>query len=347
MLHLVRAVCATRWLKRALVAASLGAVVNLGLPALAADNLHVGTATTSVIVAPLLLMDVQSDLMTRRDITMKITDFQGKSANCITALIAKSTDVCIVGTTTGTDAIAEGADLKVIGSFSIPINEVVLSAKTVQKLGVAPTAPVADRLKAMKGLRIISAAPGSAHYITLDRMLQGAGLTIKDLKYQVLGDTVAMVQAIKNDQVDGAMWSAGSLGGMIADGSGVRWISVPKGDVPALSALPYTGIFVRSDWLEKNQDLVKRFQAALTEAVEIVRAGADETSKKIKAKYFPSLDNVIWEDGLAQARAGFFTGGKIPKAGWDGFLDLQAKSSSKNYAPAAFDKVVTQSARVD
>lgn len=313
----------------------------------AQDAIRFGAATTSVIVAPFLLGTVEPEIFAKHNIKLEPTYFQGKSANCIAALIGKSIHMCSVGTTTGTDAIAEGAKMQAIVFFAGPINEVILSKKTVDKLGVSPDAPVADRIKAMKGLRIISAAPGSAHYTTLNNMLEQVGLSIKDLKYQVLGDTVAMMEAIRNDQVDGAMWSAGALGGVLEKGEGVRWISVPRGDLPNQTSLPYNTIFANTEWIKANPDLLKRFQAAYADAVKAVKDNPAEASKKIKAAFAPQLDQAIWDDGFEQTLPVLFDGGKAPRAGWDLWLKLQTANTGKDYTAAAYETAVNSGARAD
>jgi NitT/TauT family transport system substrate-binding protein len=197
----------------------------------------------------------------------------------------------------------------------------------------------------MKGLRMISAAPGSAHWTTLNMMMQRVGLSIKDLNYQVLGDTVAMMEAIRNDQVDGALWSAGSLGGLIASGEGVRWISVPRGDLPEQTILPYNVVFANNAWADKNPDVLKRFQAGFADAVKAVKDNPEEASKKIKAAFAPDMDQTIWDDGFAEMLPVLFDGGKAPREGWDMWLKLQAENTGKDYAPAAYEIAVDPGAR--
>lgn len=313
--------------------------------AVEAKELRLGTATTSIIVGPLLLADVMPELMSEQGIELKITGFHGKSSNCIAALLARSIDICIVGTTTGTSAIAEGASLTAVGGMSAPINEIILSKATVDKLPIDASASVEEKLKALDGLRIISAQPGSAHYLTLNHMLESVGLSVDNLQYQVLGDTQAMMNAIRNNAVDGAMWSAGALGGTIADGSGIRWISIPRGDFPTLAKLPYTTFFADSGWVEENADLVKSFQTAMAQAAKYIADHPEEAGKAIRAKYFPEMDDKIWQDGYAEAQSAYLEGGKIPRAGWDLFIELQSSSRKKDYSPAAYEKVVMPSAQ--
>ncbi|MER2533793.1 MAG: ABC transporter substrate-binding protein [Rhizobiaceae bacterium] len=333
---------------RAVAAAGIAfASLSATVQAQAEDVIKFGSATTSVIVAPFLLATVEPEIFGKHDIKLEVTYFQGKSANCVAALIGNSINMCAVGTTTGTDAIAEGAKIRAGAFFAGPINEVILSKKTVDKLGVSPDAPVDERIKAMNGLRIISAAPGSAHWTTLNMMLQRVGLSVKDLKYQVLGDTVAMMEAIRNDQVDGALWSAGSLGGLIAKGEGVRWISVPRGDLPEQSALPYNTIFVNNDWADKNPDVLKRFQAGFADAIKAVKDNPAEASKKIKAAFAPDMDQTIWDDGFEAVLPVLYDGGKGPREGWDAWLKLQAENTGKNYSTAAYDTAVDKGAQAN
>jgi len=335
-------------LKHMVAAAGLLATVwTSTTPAHAEDVIRYGSATTSVIVAPFLLGVVEPEIFGKHGIKLETTYFQGKSANCVAALIGGGIDLCSVGTTTGTDAIAEGAKIKAVAFFAGPINEVILSKKTVDRLGVAQDAPVEERIKALDGLRIISAAPGSAHWTTLNMMLNRVGLSVDNLKYQVLGDTVAMMEAIRNDQVDGALWSAGSLGGLLASGEGVRWISVPRGDLPEQSGLPYNTIFANNDWAEKNPDVLKRFQTAFAEAIEKVRANPEEASKKIKAEFAPDMDQTIWDDGFAEMLPALLDGGKSSREGWEMWLKLQAENTGKDYAPAAYELAVDEGARAD
>jgi ABC-type nitrate/sulfonate/bicarbonate transport system substrate-binding protein len=334
--------------KRTAAALGLTAVAWSGVGAAQAEDvINFGSATTSVIVAPFLLATVEPEIFGKHDLKLEVTYFQGKSANCVAALIGGSIDMCAVGTTTGTDAIAEGAQIKAGAFFAGPINEVILSKKTVDKLGVSPEAPVDERIKAMNGLRIISAAPGSAHWTTLNMMLQRVGLSVKDLQYQVLGDTLAMMEAIRNDQVDGALWSAGSLGNLLATGEGVRWISVPRGDLPEQLALPYNTVFVNNAWAEKNPDVLKRFQAALGDAIKIVKDDPEGSSKKIKAAFAPDMDQTIWDEGFEAVLPALYDGGKAPRSGWEAWLRLQAENTGKDYAPAAFDIAVDEGARAD
>ncbi|TKT74473.1 ABC transporter substrate-binding protein [Aquamicrobium sp. LC103] len=313
----------------------------------AADTVRYGIAGLSANHAPALLGEAQPEVFAKHDIDIEITDLRGNSANCIAALLSEAIDVCQVGSPTGVDAIVEGAPLKAVAVTAGPVSELVLSKQTADRLGIAANAPVDDRIAALKGLRIVSAAPGSAHYITLDRMLREAGLTISDVQYRTLGDVAAMMESIRNDQIDGAMWGIGGLGGVLADGSGVRWISLAGGDVPELKAVPYVTVYARTAWIDENTSVVKRLHASLADAIAMIKSDPDAISPVIKAKYFETLDANLWHDGFQQAAGSFLDGAKVTRAGWELLLELQAESTGKDYGSAGYEAVILEIARTE
>jgi ABC-type nitrate/sulfonate/bicarbonate transport system substrate-binding protein len=329
-----------------LVTAAMG-IFGMAGAASAADLVRYGVAGISANHAPALLGAAKPEIFAKHDIAIEITDLRGNSANCIAALLSKAIDVCQVGSPTGVDAIVEGAPLKAIAVTAGPVSELVLSKQAVDRLGVAADAPIKDRIAALKGLRIVSAAPGSAHYITLDRILREAGLTIADLQYRTLGDVKAMMESLRNDQIDGAMWGIGGLSGSLADGSGVRWISLAGGDVPELKAVPYVTVYALTSWIDENPAVVERLHASLADAIQIIKSDPDSVGPAIKQKYFEALDETLWRDGFQQAAGSFLDGAKVSRAGWELLLRLQAESTGKNYDTAGYEAVILPIARAD
>ena len=178
-------------------------------------------------------------------------------------------------------------------------------------------------------------------------MLHEAGLSIDDLQYRTLGDVVAMMESMHNDQIDGAMWGIGGLGGVLADGTGVRWISLAGGDLPDLKAVPYVTVYARDAWIEANPDVVERLHAALADAIARIKADPDAIAPVIKAKYFEALDDEQWRDGFEQAAGSFLDDAKVSEAGWNLLLELQGESTGKDYATAGYDAVILPQARAD
>ncbi len=316
------------------------------LQAQAQQVVKYGVAAISMSHAPAMMSAVAPEIFAKHGIRMELTDFRGNSQNCLTAMITGSVETCQTGTTTGTDAIAEGAAIKGIAVIIGPISEIVLSAKTVAKLGnINATSPLADRMRALKGLRLVSSGPGTAHYVTLDAMMKKAGMGIGDIKFRTLGDTIAMMEGIRNDQIDGAMWTVGTLAGVIADKSGVRWINVAGGEVPEFRGVPYVTTYAQSAWVEKNADLANRVNAALADATAAMKKEPAKYSKLLKEKYFPQMAANIWEDSYQQGLPSLLDGARAPRAGWQYFLQLQAENTKKDYAKAAWELALIPAAQ--
>lgn len=154
-----------------------------------------------------------------------------------------------------------------------------------------------------------------------------------------------MIEGTRNQQIDSAFWVIGSLAPVIADKTGVRWISLARGDVEDYQGPPFTTVFAWCDWTEENADLVERIHAANADAISELKDRPDASCKLIKDQFFPDLDPTLWKDGYEQGRGAFLDGAKVSSASWQAFLNLQKKASGKNYSKAAFDNVVLPAAR--
>jgi len=310
------------------------------------DTVRIATASTSVAHGPLIMAVVDDSVFGNNGIRIAVTDLRGASPNCIAALLSESVELCQVGTTTGTDAIAEGANLRAIAVLTGPINEIFLSAKTVERLGVAPDAPIEERIAALDGLTLTTSAPGTMHYLSLGATLEMAGLSFDDIRYATLGDVPAMIESIRNGQIDGSLWTIGSLAPLLQDESGVRWISMARGDITEFSTLPYVTVYARGDWVDANTDLVERIHQSYADSIVMLKT--DPTaSDRIKAEYAPDLDPALWEDGFSMAKIAYLDNAATTAASWQQALDMQAQGSGKDYTPAAFERVVIPAARAE
>jgi NitT/TauT family transport system substrate-binding protein len=334
-------------IRRRLAAAVAIVAAGAAMPAAAEDLVRIATASTSVAHGPLPLAMADPSIFGNNGIKIEVTDLKGQSANCIAALLSESVELCQVGTPTGTDAIAEGAKFKAVAVLTGPINEIFISKKVADASGVAPDAPVADRVKALKGLNLVTAAPGTAHYLTLAATLEKGGLTMDDVQYRTLGDVTAMIESIRNGQIDGALWTIGSLAPLLMDGSGVRWISMARGDIDEFKTLPYVTVYARADWVDANGDLVGRIHKSYADAIHALKTDPERTGKLFKDMFFPNLDQALWDDGFNMARQAYLDGAKTTAAAWQQSLDMQVKGTGKDYAPAAFETVVIPQARAE
>ena len=308
------------------------------------ETIKIGASSTSLVMLPLLLADVDPGIFAKHRLKLDFKPLPGAN-NCFAAVFSGQTEVCMHGTTSGTDAVANGADLKVIAVTTGPITEIILSQKTANRLGVKVDDPIDKRLRALKGLRVSVIA---FHEVTLDGMLKPLGMSVAgDLKVLKLSDPLTMMQSIRNDQIDAAMWSIGALGGVLTDKSAIRFISIPRRDVPGFEDLPTVSAFVQTAWFERHKDEATRVRAAISDAIAQLKADPQRASKAVKAKYAADTDQALWDDGFKQALLVLFDGAKAKRAAWDRLLQMQSASTKQNYANATFDKLVADQARAD
>ena len=308
------------------------------------EKIRIGTSSTSLVMLPLLLADVDPRIFAKHKMQMEFQPLPGGN-NCFAAVFAGGADICMHGTTSGTDAVANGADLKVIAVTTGPSTEIILSQKTATKLGLKIDDPIDKRLRALKGLRV---SVIGFHEVTLDAMLKNVGMTVeKDLTVLKLSDPLTMMQSIRNDQIDAAMWTIGSLGGVLTDKSGIRFISIPRKDVPGFEDLPAVSAFVQTPWYEKNKDQASRVHAAISDAIAQLKADPEGSSKAVKAKYGAQTEQGIWDDGFKQALLVLFDGAKAKRASWTRLIQMQTASTKQDYKNATYDKLVVDKARGD
>ena len=333
-------------LKAALCVLAVAGAIGAG-SASAQTTVKYGVAALTVSYAPTLLGGAVPETYAKHGIALDITDFRGNTNNCVAAVISGAVEVCQVGASSMSDAIAEGGDFKILAMTTGPLGEFVLSAKAVSRMtGVTATSPLNDKLRAMKGLRIVTSGAGTPHYLAMEAALGRVGMNVGDLKFRTLVDPVAIMEGIRNDQIDGALWTVGGLSQVLTDKSGVRWVNMAAGEVPEVNPLPYVVTMGLTSWIAKNPQTVTRLRAAMSEAVELINKEPAKYSAAIKAKYFPSLDQAIWDDSFKLVMPSFFKGATAPRAGWDYMLKMQAATTKKDYAKAAYERALIPEAQV-
>lgn len=316
-------------------------------PAAAQTTVKFGVAAMSTSFTTSLMGGSNPEIYAKHGIKLEITDFRGNTNNCIAGVLSGAVDVCQVGSTSVTDAIQEGGNFRAVAVVTKPLGEIVLGRKQIARLGgITEKSPLVDRVKALKGLRITSSGQGTPHYLALDALMQVGGLHAEDLKFRPLFDPVAMQESIRNDQIDGSLWTVGTLGNILADGTGVSWINMAAGEVPTVSPMPYTMVIAMNPYIEKNTPTLVRLRAAMAESVTLLAADQAKFSTAIKAKYFPQMEQKAWDDGWKFIPTGFFPGATVPKSAWDYMLKLQAASTKKTYDKATYEKALIPEAQM-
>ena len=230
-------------------------LVSIILPALAAAQplreIQIGLSSNSFATAPLKIAN-EMGLFERHGLKAKLIVMDSGNL-AASALISKSVDFTTVGSSEL--ALAQGRGQKMVsianvyGPFS---GSLVLSKDTVAKLGVSPTAPVAERLKALNGIIIGTPSATSTYTLALKGSADSVGTSVR---FTYIGQP-AMVAALESGAIQGFIAGAPFWARPVVSGSGVLWLSGPKGEFPS-EFTPSSSMIVASmrDFAEKIRTL--------------------------------------------------------------------------------------------
>jgi len=334
---------------RAAVAAAGLASFAIAAPA-AADNtvIRVGYSTLLNTGFHLYMAEVEPSLYAAHGIELVPVDMRANAANCIAAMLAGEVDLCSVSTPSGIFASIEGADLRATAVLQGPLAQIYLTDTAAAATGVSPDAPVAERIAAMRGISLVTAAPGTLYYNLVAQMMRSVDLSMDDLRYSTLVDGTAMREGLVNEAFDSVLWSAGAFADLEASGDIVGWISVPNGDIPEMAALPTVTVFAPQTWVDANPGLADNLHAAFVDVIAALRADPVRYSAEIKARNFPDMPQLVWDAAFAAGLSGLWNSAQVSEAGWNAIVDMQrANNPNANFETASFETMVLPAARAN
>ena len=169
--------------------------------------------------------------------------------------------------------------------------DVVVGNDTMKTLGVTPASPLADRLKAFKGLTFGITRPGAWTQVFVQYLMGKVGLDPeKDATFVQIGGGTALVAAVKSGAIDGFMLSAPAPYILENDKSGTILIKNSAGEGPdELKNFAFESIATRKSYAENNPEIVIAFTRSLNQAYQWLIENRAEALEALKV-YFPETD---------------------------------------------------------
>jgi ABC-type nitrate/sulfonate/bicarbonate transport system substrate-binding protein len=250
-----------------------------------AREVTLGVATGSMVASSARIAK-EMGLFERHGLNAKLVILDSANA-ATTALISKSVEAAVSGP--GELVVAQGRGQKVVAianTYGGLGGSLVLAKSVADKLGVSPSAPISERLKALDGLLIASTTATSSYTVSFRGAAKAAGANIRST-YMAMS---TMPAALESGAIQGYVASAPYWAAPVIKGSGVLWISGPKGELPAeFAPASSASLQVMRDVAEGNPDLIKRLAAVFADLVKAI----DERPGDVKAavaKLYPDLD---------------------------------------------------------
>lgn len=232
----------------------LGAVIAAPAVRAQARELVIPISSTSFATAQVRAADVLG-CYAKHGLNVKFP-MMDTGSNLTAALLSGSAPIILGGSGEQVAAWARGQEvLTLVNVYWGLAATIVLAKEVAERTGVSPTAPVADRLKALDGLTIASPSATSNYTNSFKGAAEEVGSKIR---YTYMSQP-AMVAALESGVIQGYTAGAPLWGSQVARGRAVIWLSGPRGDLKKQHSPASTTAFqAMRSVAERDRDLIRR-----------------------------------------------------------------------------------------
>jgi ABC-type nitrate/sulfonate/bicarbonate transport system substrate-binding protein len=252
-------------------------------------EVSVAVSSTSFVLGGVRIAE-NAGIFARYGVRPKIIVMESGNA-AMSALISRSTDFAIAGPPEALAARARRQDIVIAANLyrGLAGSIVMLKTKAAQ-LNIKTDAPIADRLRALAGLRV---AFPSATSSLLGPIRSAADTAGAKIQYTYMAQP-AMFAALETGAIDAMMASYPFAGVPVLRGIGLIWIDGPAGDLPE-AALPTSSssLLTTGAYAKANGDIIRRLQQAIVESGEFIRNKPDDARRALAAGYRELDDKAI------------------------------------------------------
>jgi NitT/TauT family transport system substrate-binding protein len=175
----------------------------------------------------------------------------------------------------------------------------VMHKDVARERGITDKTPLAEKLRALKGLSVGVTTPGAltAHLATF--VVRKAGyVPQQDVKILPIGSGPTWLAALENRKVDVALTAPPTPETAIHRGFAIMLIDNARGEDPSFSEFLMCNLITRPDVVEKRPELVRKMVRALVKANKWARAAGVEQVAEALRPTFKQTDPAIHLDGV-------------------------------------------------
>lgn len=195
-------------------------------------------------------------------------------------------------------AFEQGKPLKAVALTAQRMSiECAMNKQVADKLGITPETPLAEKIKAMKGLTVGGTRPGAFTYLLLETYAKRAGLVPQqDLKIIGVGGVNSMLPAVENNQISIGCTGSPFIELAVKRGKAIRFTENARGGDPEFDDFLFHIVHARPDFLVKEPDTVRRFLRGWFNSLEqIMSTPSASHLEGIKARFGGAPDDVLME----------------------------------------------------
>lgn len=326
-------------MRRRAVALALLALLLVPLTAMAAEKVKVTLPAAAVTFASLYHAKA-AGYFEAEGLDVEIVTVAGGGS--LQALIAKDAQVCVTPGTYQMQAFEKGQPLLATATILTrnAIN-LVMHKDVAKEKGITEKTPLAEKIKALKGLKLSGTAVGSFSYQVMLYYLLKAGIDPqKDVSLIGIGAGPPMVLALEQRKIDGFSTGTPIPDAAVARGFGLMIVDNAAGEDPDFSEFMMNAVVVHPEYLRTNGETIRKFNRALLKANRWLLDNPAEAGVASMKPFLGRLEDAVLLEGLRKTRLGIPRDGRISERAVSLTEDFMIKIGAlKNRIP--YEKLVT------
>ncbi len=295
---------------RVSIVSLLLAVLVAAAPARAAEKVKITVPAASTALASLYVAK-SAGYFAEEGLDVDVVLAAG--AACIQAVLARDAQFAVAPGTYHLMSYEKGQRLVALASIlnRNAIN-VVVHKDVARERGITDKSPLAEKIKALKGLKLSGAAVGSFSYQVLTYYLLRAGFDPhKDVQLIGVGTAPAMLAALEQRKVDGFAVGTPTPEAAVARGFGFLVVDNSAGEDPDFAEFMMDVVVATPDLTKQQPDLARKVVRALLKANAWLLDHPAEQGVVHMKPFLGRLDDKIIQAGLQKVLLGIPRDGRV------------------------------------
>lgn len=189
---------------------------------------------------------------------------------------------------------------------------VVMHKDVARERGITDRSPLAEKIRALKGLRMASLATGALAYRVMVHYLLKAGLDPqKDVQIVGLGAAPSLLAALERRQIDLFATGTPTPEAAAARGIGLLVVDNSAGEDPDFAEFMMDVLIVPPDTVKQRPDLVRKVVRAVLRSNAWLLDHSAEEALPVMKPVLSGLDDAVIVAGLQKVRLGIPRDGRI------------------------------------
>ncbi|MGD9942897.1 MAG: ABC transporter substrate-binding protein [Burkholderiaceae bacterium] len=230
----------------------------------------------------------------------------GTNTAPIAALLSGSVDVAAVGVQAALAAVAKKQPIRVLTPLSSEFTSMMFARKdSLSKAKISPDAPIEQRVRALKGMKVAVCSAGCSTDLLLRHLLATYAPELnpdRDLQIVPIVEASSVLASMSRGLVDVAMFSPPVPQKAAADGYAQVYIDTIAGEVPATRGMLFTALLITEKSLKERPQELRGLVRALDRALKLIHADPVKAGAAAR-QFMPKMDDDLWNAAMRKVVA--------------------------------------------